>query len=154
MTKAWHHFDRVFDPTGDFGNRQKGDDKEGKHRLAGTGVLSVLMTSEKKSDKMVREGLKMIPHSLKSDYYSADTDLYTLYFNTQARFMAKESWLTWNQTFQDGLVSNQAPDGTWPPTGSTSPGTLSDPGIDGQLNRTTLCTLMLETYYRYLPISR
>src|SRR5258708_977527 len=78
----------------------------------------------------------------------------SLYYNTQACFMTKEKWGTWNQTFQDEIVTNQGADGTWLPTGSTSPGNMNDPSIDAQLYRTTLCTLMLETYYRYLPTSR
>ena len=46
------------------------------------------------------------------------------------------------------LLKAQKEDGTWPAEGSGL--TSKRAGSDAEVYRTTLCTLMLEVYYRYV----
>jgi hypothetical protein len=70
--------------------------------------------------------------------------LYGAYYVTQAKFQQdqKPVWKAWNQSFQPAVLSRQKPDGHWE-------GGDYDQG--SHVYTTTLCTLMLEVYYRYLP---
>jgi hypothetical protein len=155
MEKAMDNFERVFDKKdGSFGYRKPGD--HGKNStLNGVGVLCVLIGSEGKKDKMVREALKNILDTSKLEYRGEHANLYTWYYNTQATFMAQGgAWQKWNRMFQDEIVGAQSPDGHWPPSGGKEVGGLNDEQINGQVYRTTLCALMLEVFYRYLPSSK
>jgi hypothetical protein len=64
------------------------------------------------------------------------------------------AWDTWNRMFQNELVKNQRPDGSWPSMPGRAVGDFqrTDEGI-GPFYRTNFCILMLEVYYRYLPIT-
>ncbi len=72
--------------------------------------------------------------------------LYGWYYVTQARFhQGGKSWVTWNKEYAVPLVSMQNKDGSWcPPPGSAET-------AYGPVYATTLSTLMLEVYYRFLP---
>jgi hypothetical protein len=60
---------------------------------------------------------------------------------TQAKFQkGGADWDAWNRMFANELVQNQQRDGHW--EGGEHGGTVYT---------TTLCCLMLEVYYRYLP---
>ena len=48
--------------------------------------------------------------------------------------------------FRDELLNNQNKDGTWPTPAGDAPGKRGDP-----VYNTSLATLMLEVYYRFLP---
>ena len=58
--------------------------------------------------------------------------------------------------FQEQLVKNQSPEGSWPPLGGKADigGLQLDPEGDGRFYRTNLCILMLEVYYRYMPTTK
>ncbi|MCG3149159.1 MAG: hypothetical protein PCFJNLEI_02618 [Verrucomicrobiae bacterium] len=73
--------------------------------------------------------------------------LYGWYYATQAMFQGGGSyWEHWNKQMRETLVKNQNSDGSWGlPAGSNESG-------HGLVYSTTLCCLMLEVYYRYLPI--
>jgi hypothetical protein len=66
------------------------------------------------------------------------------------------AWTKWNRWFQDEVVDNQSPDGSWPPVGGKAAGGEGqrDPGGYGPVYRTTLAILMLEVYYRYMPTTK
>ena len=61
------------------------------------------------------------------------------------------AWQKWNRWFQDEIVDAQSPDGSWPVPGGRAHGPQADAGKTGQVYRTTLCILMLEVFYRYMP---
>jgi hypothetical protein len=146
------NLERVFDDkNGSFGYRKAGDSN---YNLTGVGVLSRLFWLHKQ-DKMTREGIKNI-ETKEIGYDKPDANLYAWYYDTQACFMAQgQAWQWWNRRFQDEIVDHQADDGSWPPTGNRKePGNMIAPTGDPQVYRTTLCTLMLEVYYRYLPTGR
>lgn len=75
---------------------------------------------------------------------------YFWYFGTLANFHhGGQAWQQWNDALQAALLPNQERDG--PAAGSWAPeGDWADVG--GRVYQTALCTLMLETYYRYLPL--
>jgi hypothetical protein len=73
------------------------------------------------------------------------TALYPWYYITQAMFQGGGAyWEYWNNQIRDTLVKNQSTDGHWDTPGGGA-------GY-GPVYSTALCCLMLEVYYRYLPI--
>ena len=64
-------------------------------------------------------GIKFLMDETEKDYpvkYKSDkANLYAWYYNTQACLMVGgAAWNTWNRLFQDQIVKNQSPDGSWP----------------------------------------
>lgn len=153
LDRALLNMERVFDSkTGSFGYRRSGD--RGPGPLTGVGVLSIQFISGK-SNASAREGLEAIRNLPDLDYKSTATNLYGWYYFTQACFQAQGSaWNKWNRMFQDELIRNQSPDGSWPPHGGKEPGNMNIQGTDPDVYRTALCVLMLEVYYRYSPVSK
>jgi hypothetical protein len=156
LDKAMGNLDRVFNAQdGSYGYRKANDsfNKAGKqdHNLTGVGVLAKLFWLGR-VDRDTRLGLKNI-ESGDLNYAAGNCDLYAWYYDTQACFQAQGSaWEWWNNRFQDILTTQQSSDGSWPPTGGADPGGFSQkPDGDGPIYRTTLCCLMLEVFYRYLP---
>jgi hypothetical protein len=64
------------------------------------------------------------------------------------------AWQKWNRWFQDEIVQNQSPDGSWPVPGNKGHGPMGENSKTGQVYRTTLCILMLEVFYRYMPTNK
>ncbi len=158
MDKAMLNLKRVQDGKGNFHYRKVGD-RGAKSNLAGVGVLCTYFWKQKK-DKTVSEGMSYIIDRVKSDepidYAGPEADLYKWYYHTQAALMVGgPAWTTWNRLFQDEIVDAQSPDGSWPLTGSTkSHGPEKKADGAGPVYRTTLCILMLEVYYRYMPSTK
>jgi hypothetical protein len=65
-----------------------------------------------------------------------------------------EAWELWNSQFQKELLANQLPDGSYKPesAGENGAAATGAAGPDADIYRTSLCTLMLEVYYRYLKV--
>jgi len=122
--------------------------KNGKASLTGTGVLSLQIWKNAKSEEATK-GLEWIVQNeaIKKDW--STIDVYGWYYNAQACFQAtgvsggSKFWKAWNKDFQQTVCSNQAPDGHWP-HGNHFHG-------DTDIYRTTMAILMLEVYYRYMP---
>jgi len=77
-------------------------------------------------------------------------DLYYWYYGTLAMFQyGGKEWQQWNLRVRDLLISEQVKDG--PYAGSWEP---RDPwsGYGGRIYSTSIATLTLEVYYRYLPL--
>jgi hypothetical protein len=79
-----------------------------------------------------------------------EANTYFWYYATLALFQHQgEPWERWNAALKPMLLEQQNKDG--PPAGSWDPvGEWTD--IGGRVYQTALCTLMLEVYYRYLPL--
>lgn len=157
MENGVKSIENVYNPSnGAFGYRKVGDRN---YSLTGVGVLCKLFAHHKSTDKMVRDAIKNI-ESREVKYDSEEADLYAWYYNTQACFQAQGgTWDRWNRRFQDEIVKSQSPDGSWPPLPHMNPredhgGLQKSPSKEGAVYRTTLCTLMLEVFYRYLPTSK
>jgi hypothetical protein len=78
------------------------------------------------------------------------TNHYYWYYATLALHQTQgEPWRRWNEALQSKLLATQRHDGSW--AGSWDP----DPvwgRCGGRVYSTSLCTLCLEVYYRYLPL--
>lgn len=156
LDKAMVYLKSVQGPKGGFGYKSKAD----TYSLTGVGVLCTYFWRQEK-DKSVRDGIEFMMDQTKTNFpveYKGDkADLYAWYYNTQACLMVGgAAWNTWNRLFQDQIVKNQSPDGSWPPVaGKSAGGELQrDPDGAGPFYRTNLCILMLEVYYRYMPTTK
>jgi len=155
LDKAMLDFKRVQGPNGGFGYHTPED----RYSLAGVGVLCTYFWKGDK-DKLVRDGIKFILDKTEKDYpveyKGSRANLYAWYYNTQACLMfGGNAWTKWNRWFQDQIADNQSPDGSWPPPGAAKMvGPQQDVGGAGPYYRTTLCVLMLEVFYRYMPSNK
>ena len=76
--------------------------------------------------------------------------LYTWYYITQAMFQGGGSyWEYWNRQIRDTMVKNQLEDGRWMPTPKSKEESKL---VNSPAYSTALGCLILEVYYRYLPI--
>jgi hypothetical protein len=117
--------------------------KGGRPSMTGVGTLCLQMLGKPNSPQ-VRIGLKAI-HKTELDWPdSGKAGVYSGYYVTQAKFQSgdKAEWLRWNKLMQNKLLARQNPDGHWE---------QGDYDNGSHVYTTTLCTLMLEVYYRYLP---
>ncbi len=80
--------------------------------------------------------------------------MYRWYYHTLAMFQGGgQYWGPWNKIMRDTLLKTQKEDGHWPvPPKSAEAGHLGNDPLGPKVYSTTLATLMLEVYYRYLPI--
>ncbi len=157
LDKAMLDLKRVQGSKGGFGYRKAED----RYSLTGVGVLCTYFWKQDK-DKVVREGIDFLlketddRHPVK--YKAEPANLYAWYYNTQACLMyGGSTWSKWNRLFQDEIVENQTTDGSWPPTGgrNIAGGELEKKGDGaGPFYRTSLCVLMLEVFYRYMPTTK
>jgi len=152
LDKAMLDLKRVQGRNGGFGYRGPYE----KYSLTGVGVLCTYLWKQE-IDKTVGDGIEFMMKETDKDfpveYRSDKANLYTWYYNTQACFMVGgDVWNKWNRLFQNELVKNQNPDGSWPVMAAKGVGDCqtSPQGI-GPFYRTNLCILMLEVYYRYMP---
>ncbi len=154
LDKAMLNLKRVQGPKGGFGYRDAASER---YSLTGVGVLCTYFWKQDK-DELVRDGIKYIldKDQPEVNYKGPKADLYAWYYNTQACLMVGGSaWSKWNRMFQDQITDSQSPDGSWPPTGNPKPhGPEIAPDGAGPYYRTTLCILMLEVYYRYMPTTK
>jgi hypothetical protein len=148
---------RVQSEDGSFGYRTTGDRD---YTLDGVGVLCTYFWKQDK-DRSVRDGIEHMIRKVEKDrpvkYKDENASLYTWYYNTQACLMfGGSAWSKWDKWFQDEVAEAQSPDGSWPKTGAkTGPDHReNEAGMFGQTYRTTLCVLMLEVFYRYMPINK
>ena len=87
----------------------------------------------------------------RKDAAAHNQDCYKWYYQTQAMFYAGSAyWKPWNAMMAPELTKNQKPDGHWecPPPAA---GAKFDITKYDSYYSTTLCCLMLEVYYRFLP---
>jgi hypothetical protein len=116
--------------------------------LTGVGMLSHQMWG-KGSGKEVRRAAKYIVENSKFDYNGKDSNLYAHYYESQAMMRSGgKDWQHYNELFRDQVLHNQDADGSW-----KAPGDKHTAGEGNRIYRTTLCTLMLEVYYRFLNSS-
>ncbi len=120
--------------------------------MTSAGALCMQLLGQAKS-KQVRNGLKYLENQTckwpakeggpKGSGEAGKATVYGWYYLTQAKFQEGGStWNNWNKQFSRELVQAQEEDGHWE-------GGDHDPG--SHVYTTTLCALMLQVYYRYLP---
>ena len=80
--------------------------------------------------------------------------LYRWYYHTQALFQSEGGhgryWDTWNNNLKVELTKHQQADGSWKMPGGDTSFRVKDK-TDLNIYSTSLCGLMLQVYYRYLP---
>lgn len=127
--------------------------------LTGAGMLCLQMGG-RGSSSAVRKGAR---HALENSPFTwdgPDCDLYAHYYLAQAMFQrGGKDWDAYQPRIRDSLTTRQSPDGSWPKPGGGGKvhavGALfTGESPTGIHYRTTLATLMLEVYYRYLPATR
>ncbi len=79
-----------------------------------------------------------------------EANTYYWYYAALALFQHQgEAWEQWNAALREQLLGHQRVDGraagSWDPDGEWA-------DVGGRVYQTALCTLMLEVYYRYLPL--
>ena len=80
--------------------------------------------------------------------------IYRWYYQTQVLFQLEKGrgkrWDAWNKNLKNELVKAQSPDGSWSmPAGDNSFRVKNK--TDLSIYSSSLCSLMLQVYYRYLP---
>jgi hypothetical protein len=115
------------------------------------GLLCRQYLGAKKDNAMLTEGTKYLMGHLPDD---ASKNIYYWYYATQVLHnMGGYEWDTWNRKMRDLLVRTQNKDTEACSNGSWDP--KNDAWGDkhaGRLYQTSLSTLTLEIYYRYLPL--
>ena len=119
--------------------------------LTAVGLLCRQYIGMKRSDPAMIEGTQYLMQQLPG---KTPRNCYYLYYSTQVmhNFHGK-SWEEWNRGMRKGLIETQVKEGC--ATGSWSPDEpTSDPWGEsgGRLMITSINTLCLEVYYRYLPL--
>jgi len=143
-------------PDGGVGYASPSPTGEAGYTMTGGAILAHQMWA-KGHDSLVRKGSKYIRKNAKLDYNSADADLYRHYYHVQAMMnRGGEDWRAYNALFRDQLLNNQNADGSYKNVGGGTKVKAVAPTYQGASAmathyRTCLATLMLETYYRFLP---
>ncbi|MFP6887590.1 MAG: hypothetical protein VB997_08510, partial [Opitutales bacterium] len=153
---AVKNFYRVYSPkNGGFGYRKASDSANVSHKLTGVGCLGLQSwkfghSSAEERKEVLKNGVRHIKKRTQGvNYDSGDSNLYSWYYDAQALFnYGGINWISWNRWMEPMLLKAQKEDGTWPAEGSGL--TSKRAGSDAEVYRTTLCTLMLEVYYRYV----
>ena len=152
-------------PKGGYGYRTPADN----YRLSGVGILCQVFWKGERAT--LKKGMEWVLDETEKNepvkYQGPKADLYAWYYNTQACLMfGGSAWTKWNRWFQDEIASAQASDGSWPPMASNADGLWPPMASNAVSNlqtgktmsptvyRTTLCVLMLEVFYRYMPTNR
>jgi hypothetical protein len=120
--------------------------------LLGTQLLNAGRSSPAHRAKKIlkNDGKMLLPRWKKSRHFP----LYRWYYQTQALFQSEKGrgkiWESWNNNFKAELLRYQKSDGSWSVPGKSKGFQLKD-RVDLTLYSTSLCLLMLQVYYRYLP---
>ena len=147
LDKAMENILRVKGPKGGFGYREPQD----KLSLTGVGALALQMWEPKKYRSEITDAVNLVVDTYKGYEKPGDHfNKYGWYYHTQAAYQqGGRQWRDWNKIFQDTLVKKQSSEGFWIDWGHKGHGPDAN-STEGKIYTTTLCTLMLEIYYRYL----
>ncbi len=153
LDKAIDYIERVRGPKGGYGYRGASDD----YSLTGVGILCQLFWKPDRAT--LRKGMEWLLDVTEKNkpvsYKGTSADLYAWYYHTQACLMfGGEAWKKWNAWFQDEICDAQNRDGSWPIPGGRAVGPQNDNDMTGAVYRTSLCILMLEVFYRYMPTTQ
>ena len=125
----------------------------GRDTMRAVGVLCLQIFGEGKTPEIKDELERISREDLKNFKWkqAPKTSIYGWYYATQAMFQGgSKYWRPWNKVFQKELIKNQQKEGYWVyPKGGHHEQTGDI--TSQQVYATTLCSLMLTVYYRYLP---
>ncbi len=110
------------------------------------GLLCRMYLGWKHDNEALKDGVKYLAATGPSK-----TNMYYNYYATQVlRQFEGEYWEAWNKEMRDHLVNSQAKDGPAKGSWYFEGGHGAERG--GRLYNTSLATMILEVYYRHLPI--
>jgi hypothetical protein len=110
------------------------------------GLLCRMYLGAKRDDEALQRGVARL-----SKLGPSETNLYYNYYGTQALLhYGGDAWRQWNDVQRDRLLETQAREGTEAGSWYSAGDHGSERG--GRLYCTALSTLLLEVYYRHLPI--
>ena len=123
----------------------------GSPAMTAVGMLCSQYSGAKREDPATQEGMQFLLGALPT---KGPRDGYFWYYASQAMHnMSGPEWDTWNRAMRRVLVESQVREGcaagSWDPT-KPSRDRWGEEG--GRLMVTSLATLTLEVYYRYLPL--
>ncbi len=121
----------------------------GGHATTAVGLLCRMYLGWKKDEPALIRGVETI-----SKWAPSKTDMYYNYYATQVmRHHGGPLWDKWNKTMRDHLVATQKTGkGQCDNTGSWHMGAGHGARVGGRLYNTALATMILEVYYRHMPI--
>ena len=126
--------------------------------LAAVGALCAQIWKST-ATKLARKSVKFIDQEIALDWDGPDSDLYGHYYAVQAMINhGGPEWDRYNKTFRDQLLTHQKPNGSFLPVNkgqqksvNAVAASFAGPSPFATHYRTCLATLMLESYYRFLP---
>ncbi len=116
--------------------------------MTAEGMFAQLLLGLRPDHRRMRDSVDFILQHLPN--WDSDPRTYFWYYASLALFQHQgKEWETWNKALTEELTKHQRKDGraagSWDPVDEWSK-------IGGRVYQTALCTLMLEVYYRYLPL--
>jgi hypothetical protein len=155
ITRTLKYLESTQSPQGGFGNVNR-DASYNQWNLSGVGILG-LQTLGSTKTASVKKGLRFLTEFLTAEPldWNKNANLYSWYYMTQCYFQQGDAdWQFYNAQFLPQLLGNQQPGGDWRTERPNSTvASTSSAGADRDVYRQTLCTLMLEVYYRYLKVA-
>ncbi len=130
------------------GGRERADGDQDIHATSAIGMLSRMYLGWREDNPILAQGVSWL--SREGPSTKAPVDLYYNYYATQVmRHVGGTPWEAWNAQLREFLIDQQQTtghaSGSWFFTNSNS-----DEG--GRLYCTSLAAMILEVYYRHLPI--
>ena len=121
----------------------------GGHATTAVGLLCRMYLGWKKDEPALVRGVETI-----SKWAPSKSDMYYNYYATQVmRHHGGPLWDKWNKTMRDHLLATQElGKGQCENTGSWNMGAGHGARVGGRLYNTALATMILEVYYRHMPI--
>jgi len=146
VQKAFRFLDSVQANNGaHYGYTDPAANREG---TTAVGLLCRMYLGWKKDNPALERGVKWI-----SDKGPSPSNMYYNYYATQVmRHWEGDRWKKWNSAMRDELVKSQARKGHETGSWYMGAGHVTDRG--GRLYATSMATMILEVYYRHLPIYR
>jgi hypothetical protein len=122
------------------------------------GLLCRMYLGWKKDQPGLQRGCEIISKqgpSFKGKGKSISANMYYNYYATQVmRHQEGEMWTKWNDVMRDSLVNSQTGPGSHEEGSWAFKGGDHGTGSGGRLYSTSMATMILEVYYRHLPIYR
>ncbi len=121
---------------------------DGGRPTTAIGLLCRMYQGAEQTDPKINRGAKML-----GDIGPNLGNLYYTYYATQViRHLEGPSWEQWNQSLRDPLIAQQVKighaSGSWQPNGIPEMGGR----MGGRLYSTCMATMILEVYYRHMPL--
>jgi hypothetical protein len=129
-----------------------------KHTMRAVGVLCLQLYGAGSATELQDEIDKIASVELEALSWgqAPEGSLYGWYYATQSMFhKGGKHWESWNNKFQNELKNNQSSEGywDWPASDQSSHTGPLKSELNIRVYATTLCSLMLTVYYRYLPMT-